>query len=67
MHIIFDTAVMYWYLWNIGDDMILYDRQYPESDALSLVRKIFWYWIGILGGVLLLGLVWTEIIKKSGK
>ena len=47
--------------------LILYDRQYLESDALSLERKIFWSWIGLGGVVVVSGLVWTKNYKKSEK
>ena len=64
---LFGAALMDCSFWNIDDGIILYDRQYPESDTLSLDRKIFWSWIGIWGAVVVSGMVWTEYIKNSGK
>ena len=67
LHRIFGTALMACSLWQIDYELIIYDRRYPESDSLSLGRKIFWYLIGIWGAVVVSGLVWTKVIKKSGK
>ena len=47
--------------WSIDVGMILHDRLYPESDTLSLDRKIFWYWIGIWVAVVVSVMVWTKI------
>ena len=67
LHRIFGAELMAGSFWNIDAGIILYDRQKPESDALSLDRKIFWSWIGIWGAVVVSGMVWTEYIKNSGK
>ena len=67
LHIIFFAALMACYFWQIDAGQILYDRQYPESGALPLGRYILWSWIWIRGAVLVSGLVWKKIIKKSGR
>ena len=59
-HRVFGTALMACYLWHIYAGLIFYDMQYPESDALSLGRKIFWSWIGIWGVAVVSGLVWKN-------
>ena len=58
---------MAYYFWHIDAEINLFDRQYPESDALSLGRKIFLSWIGIWGALFMSGLVRKKIIKKRGK
>ena len=47
-------------LWHIGAGMILYNRQYTESDKLSLEGKIFWSWIGIWGAVVVSVMIWKK-------
>ena len=47
-------------VWNNEAGLILYGRQYPESDALPFDRKILWSWIGIWVSVVVPGLVWTK-------
>ena len=56
-HKMFCTELMAYSFWKIGAGMILYARQYPESNAISLDRKILWSWIGIWGAVVVSGLV----------
>jgi len=66
LHRLFGAALMACSFWQIDAGLILYDTKYPESDALVLGRKIFWSWIGIWGAVVMSGLVWKKINKKSG-
>ena len=49
LHRIFCASIMACSFWEIDYEVILYDKQYPEYDALSLGSKIFWSWIGIWG------------------
>ena len=66
-HKLFGAEILACSFWQIDAGLILYDSKYPESDALSLDRKIFWYLIGTWGAVVASGLVWTKNIKKNGK
>ena len=48
-HRIFGAAFKDFSFWKIDAGLILYGRQYSESDALSLGRKIFCSWVGVWG------------------
>ena len=63
LHRLFGAALMACPFWKINAGLILYDRQYPESDVLSLDRKIFWSCIGIWGAVVVSDLVWIFLSR----